>query len=121
MTSQAPPPLPDIDDVPPLSEADDECIKEVRDVLERHGAISRFGLMLLHDHFPIAEDETLLETVDVENRTLMLRPAKREQLAEANTVQTSWRLDSPTAMTDCKTQCVKAGERHGTTHITVKT
>lgn len=61
--------LPDIDQVMPFSAADEACLKELREVLVRHAATDRFGIDLLHSHFPMADDELLLEETDVENRT----------------------------------------------------
>ncbi|MDT0449491.1 hypothetical protein RM609_10460 [Streptomyces sp. DSM 40473] len=37
-------------------------------VLEKHGNLDRFGLCLLHDHFPVASDEVLVETHDADAR-----------------------------------------------------
>jgi hypothetical protein len=48
-----------INDVTPLNEADASMVEEVIGVLARHNARDRFGLMLLHQHFPVAEDEVL--------------------------------------------------------------
>lgn len=53
--------LPDIDEVEHLSAADEPLMRELREVLGRHGAERRFGLMLLHEHFAIGEDEVLVE------------------------------------------------------------
>lgn len=56
--------LPDIDQVVPLGPDDPQLIHELRDVLDRHGALERFGITLLHQHFDVAEGEVLVETVD---------------------------------------------------------
>ena len=85
--------LPDIEDVPPLSAADEECLSAVREVLRQHGALQRFGVALLHSHFPLDADEVLLEEVDVERRVLTHRVASRRDLTEVNVVGTIWRLD----------------------------
>jgi hypothetical protein len=67
-------PLPNIDDVTPISDEDKPCLDEIRDVLTRRNTLRRFGVCLLHEHFPIADDETMLETCDAERRTLTNRP-----------------------------------------------
>jgi hypothetical protein len=96
-------PLPDIDDIDPFSEADRECLTEVRSVLEKHGSLQRFGLTLLHQHFELAEDEVLVEEIDVDNRILTSRP-KRITECE-NAVETAWRLDDQTVMARCQQVC----------------
>jgi hypothetical protein len=66
----------DITEVRPLDESDLPVLDELREVLERHGALDRFGLNLLHDHFPVADDEVLVEVCDTEQRTLTIRPLR---------------------------------------------
>lgn len=99
------PPLPDIDEVAPLSDADHECIAAVRRVLEQHGALQRFGLTLLHDHFPIADDEIMMETVDKTARTLTTRPVMAADHPIENSVESSWRLDSHIGLARCERVC----------------
>jgi hypothetical protein len=114
------PTLPDIDDVAPLSDADQPCLAEIREVLAKHGALDRFGVALLHEHFEVADDEILVETIDVETRTLTSRPEKIAELAEFRSVETSWRLDTPTAMARCTSACRPAAfteARHKAVHI----
>lgn len=95
--------LPDIDEVSPLTQADRPLIAELREVLERHNALERFGVMLLHQHFYIAPDEVLVETIDVDNRVLTTQPRKMDQAQEA--IETSWRLDDPSGVQRCETLC----------------
>lgn len=96
-------PLPDIDEAEPVSSKDDAVFAEIRDVLERHDALSCFGVTLLHQHFDLAEDEALVESVDKVNRMMTTAPAHKD--GGAPTVETSWRLDSPDGMRRCETQC----------------
>ena len=88
-----------------LSLADESCLREVREVLKKHNALSRFGITLLHQHFPVADDEVLLETCDPETRTLTIRPTKTEQLI--NPIETSWywRNDTPEVLLACDKLC----------------
>lgn len=95
---------PDIGDVPPLSAQDRECLREVRDVLSRYGNLDRFGLNLIHKHFDISEDECLVETIDVESRTLTVRPMKMGSVGHA--IETQWRLSDGAAYIVCDQQCV---------------
>jgi hypothetical protein len=69
-----------IADVQPIGDSDAACLAEVRDVLEKHGALSRFGIALLHSHFDLADDEMLLETTDLDKREHLVRPVSRSWL-----------------------------------------
>jgi hypothetical protein len=114
------PSLPDIDEVAPISESDRPCLDEIRAVLAKHGALQRFGIALLHEHFEVTEDEILVETIDVETRTLTSSPEKVAELSEYNTIETSWRLDDLDAMARCTTACRPASfteSRHKQVHI----
>ena len=93
--------LPDINDVPRITETDRECFEAVRQTLVKHGCEKRFGLTLLHQHFPVAEDEIMLETNDPKERTLVMRPVKSSELAEVNFRETQWRLDGEKATMNC--------------------
>lgn len=66
--------LPGVDGVVPLNDADNAVVSEIRDVLAKHGALDRFGLALLHSHFEVSDDEVLVESVDLEARSLVVRP-----------------------------------------------
>jgi hypothetical protein len=112
--------LPDIDEVTPLSDADQPCLAEIRAVLAKHDALQRFGVTLLHEHFEVAEEEILVETIDVETRTLTSRPEKIAELGNYNSVETSWRLDDLNAMARCTSACRPATfteARHKQVHI----
>jgi hypothetical protein len=73
----------DVDEVAKISDKDAQCLRDVRDVLAKHGALERFGLTLLHKHFHIADDEILLETTDVRDRTQIIRPVRKEDCVES--------------------------------------
>lgn len=102
--------LDDIDDVEPIGTADADCLSELYAVLKRHGKHERFGLTLLHKHFPINDDEVMLEHTDTQGRRLELRPAKKDSAEVARSVQTSWRLTgdaSTETNTACYVRCVR--------------
>ncbi len=73
----------DIDDVKPIDESDSVCLEEIRDVLERHDRLDRFGVTLLHKHFDLGDDEILLETTDVGQREHWIRPVSQSALRDA--------------------------------------
>jgi hypothetical protein len=100
-----PTPLPDIDEVEHISENDEDLLQELREVLLKHGAEARFGLMLLHQHFPIADDEILVETVDAAGRTLTVRPQSAAAYRGIRSVETQWRLDVTGALQRCVQVC----------------
>src|SRR4051812_22681946 len=62
--------LPRFEEAEGLGARDAEFVRDLVAVLEKHGNLNRFGLCLLHDHFPLAADEVLVETNDSRSRTL---------------------------------------------------
>ena len=123
--------IPHVDDATPLSSADDQCVADIRDVLARHHALNRFGIMLLHDHFQVADDEILVESCDPVARTLMLRPLKKADVADSNLLETSWSLEpievrggrrrpDPKPVTTCRSACSNIpGKGHSSVHYPV--
>jgi hypothetical protein len=105
------PPLPDINDVDPLSPADHACIEEIREVLLRRGCLQRFGLMLLHRHFPLSDDEILVESVDVQNRVITQIPRKTALVGTG--IETAWRFDMFKETQRCETLCEVACDYDG--------
>ena len=84
--------LPEVSHARPISPADQECIEELYSVLEKHDAENRFGISLLHTHFPVHEDEILVETCDDSTRTMTIKPSPSSEAPETNAVATMWRL-----------------------------
>jgi hypothetical protein len=113
------PELPLIEDVRPRSDDDDALFAELREVLERHGAATRFGICLLHRHFAVADDEMLLETCDAASRTLVMRPRPADECSGSSVVETSWRLDSPGITQRCQTKCDNSSFGHTRGHTTL--
>ncbi|MGW1195293.1 hypothetical protein ACWD4B_05460 [Streptomyces sp. NPDC002536] len=68
--------LPRFEEAEGLGPQDERFVHDLVAVLEKHGNLNRFGLCLLHDHFPVASDEVLVETHDVAARTLRVRVEK---------------------------------------------
>lgn len=105
--------LPDIDQIPPLSSADEQCLRDLKEVLHRHGKLERFGLTLLHQHFPMLEDEMLVETCDPKARVLTIQPIKSFQLKGQRVIETNWRMDTQDALVACSQSCVQTTDRGG--------
>ena len=107
--------LPDMDTMEcKLDATDATCLAAVRQVLKDHGKLSRFGLALLHQHFTLRDDECLLETIDVSERTLTVRPVNRSELHDA--VPTQWALASPDVHQWCSAYCDYKDGEHKTWH-----
>ncbi len=66
-----------ITDVKPIGDHDAACLEDIRRVLQKHGALERFGVTLLHSHFELEDDEMMLETTDLGKREHHVRPVKR--------------------------------------------
>lgn len=82
--------LSDIDEIEPLNENDADCLAEIREVLKKHGKRDRFGVALLHAHFPMTDDEILVETTDRDARRLTLEPVNLRDAGD--TMGTVWKL-----------------------------
>lgn len=66
--------LPRISEVQARTAADDPLFAELSDVLAKHQALDRFGIVLLHTHFPMKDGEILSEEIDEAGRTQLIRP-----------------------------------------------
>jgi hypothetical protein len=112
--------------VAPLSEADGPCIRELSEVLSKYNALNRFGICLLHEHFPIDPDEILVESVDEDARTMVIKPVKKTE-TEGSFLETIWQLDlsrPPGHEPEPKQKCIQGcryingpdGNKHYQTH-----
>ncbi len=82
------------------------CLGEIKNVLEKHAKIERFGVIRLQHHFDIDEDQMLLETHSKVDRTLTITPASQERLKEDNIIITNWRFDKESnSMQGCISCC----------------
>jgi hypothetical protein len=109
---------PDISAVKPLTQSDLVLLKEIRQVLAKHGALERFGVTLQHQHFELADDEVMVESADVENRVQTIRSMKRSQATSV--IETAWIFgsgDGAKATLQCWLRCYKgAGGLHFIQH-----
>jgi hypothetical protein len=112
--------FPHIAEVEPLGERDNAVLEEIRAVLERHGALDRFGINLIHRHFGLEEGEVALELTDLENRrqTVEVRP-EAEVLGGANVIATQWVFGDRGEGMVCKLYCNDHDYAHTTRHATV--
>lgn len=92
--------------VKPIGDNDRECLSEIRDVLARYGKLDRFGVTLLHNHFPVEADEVLVETEDTRRRRLVSEPEKKSLVRKSSSIETAWRLCLGEEILDCLSVCV---------------
>lgn len=98
--------VPVIDDVQDFTDSDAACLREIREVLVRHGAIERFGVQLIHKHFEMSEDEILVEYTDMEERTQTSRVEKAKDLpSEVKRIETQWLFMRENAHAVCHGYC----------------
>ena len=82
--------LKELGDIPPINGSDLECMAEVREILKKHGKNERFGLALLHTHFPMNDCEMLVEETHKDDRKLTIKAMNKEEAHD--TVPTVWML-----------------------------
>ncbi len=98
--------LKDINAIEKLNESDNSCILELKKVLKKYKKEDKFGLLLLHKHFDIEEDEIMLESIDIENRILTTKPCKIHNLNEKSYTQTVWSFSNqPVLNKSCESFC----------------
>ncbi|MFE1559229.1 hypothetical protein ACFW6V_30110 [Streptomyces sp. NPDC058734] len=83
-------PLPRFEEAEGLGPSDAAFVRDLVEVLDKHGNLDRFGLCLLHDHFPLAPDEIMVETNDPATRTLHAHVEKRDRTLHVKPSQ--WRF-----------------------------
>jgi hypothetical protein len=115
-----------VDVVEPLNHGDAACLADIRDVLYKHGKLDRLGVALLHSHFPIADDEVMLEETDEDARVQTLVPVKVSEMGPTD-MGTIWKLQAGAdivAMSWCRQYCkrgsVFSGGQHRKAHTKVK-
>ena len=91
--------VPYMSDIKALNETDVPCLKEVRDVLKKHGMLDRFGVTLMHKHFELDDDEIMVETIDFDTRELKITPMSKSETVKC--VETSWSLSEDDALLAC--------------------
>jgi hypothetical protein len=96
--------LKDIHAVEPISEADADVLGQLREVLISNKATDRFGVMLIHKHFDLQENEQLVEFTDIESRRLTIRPVS--DLEDIKTIETSWKFSADADGMEVNTVCV---------------
>ena len=106
--------MPDVNDVEPRNANDEVVFREVREVLQRHGALQRFGLTLNHRHFDLQPGEVIFESTDTENRRQIIEPRKADEvLGGSRVLETQWMFDRPDGTVLCVGFCnYNNGHKH---------
>lgn len=91
--------------------SDDVLFRELKEVLERHGATHRFGITLLHTHFDVAPNEVMMEYTDITTRTQLLRPVTLAEAEAQHHIETAWSLEGDAPTMRCT--CQKSNGDHG--------
>ena len=110
--------LPDFDSIVPKNEDDEECLREVRDVLERHGKLNRFGIVLLHKHFDLKPGEVLIESTNEKERTHAVKVVNNEDVPPCGGVETAWILKEGNPVMRCYSSCSYRNGEHRDSHVT---
>jgi hypothetical protein len=76
-----------------FTESDKVCFEEIIEVLKKYNLIDKFGIGLLHDHFPIKEDEILLECTYPDDKTIHTETIRRDDVKDVNHIETAWYFD----------------------------
>lgn len=84
-----------------FTESDKVCFEEIIKVLKKYNLIDKFGIGLLHDHFPIKEDEILLECTYPHAKTIQTETIKRDNVRDIKHVETAWYFDKETNKIIC--------------------
>jgi len=74
-----------------LSKKEYQMMQEVFQVMSKYNTKRKFGIQLIHSHFPIANNEVLYETHEVKNRTLTQIPIRVDDI-DNNALATSWEM-----------------------------
>ncbi|MFF2511252.1 hypothetical protein [Streptomyces sp. NPDC058086] len=82
--------LPRFEDAEELGPQDAQFVQDLVSVLEKHGNLDRFGLCLLHEHFPLAAGEVMVESCDPRARTLRTQVEKADRTGHVKASQ--WRF-----------------------------
>jgi hypothetical protein len=111
--------LPHISDVEPLGPADMACLDEVRSVLEKHGALDRFGINLIHRHFELEDDEIVLESTECTTRRQVVEVRPRAVIQHGNVIATQWIFGAKGNAMSCRGYCDYQDYAHRNRHMTV--
>lgn len=91
-----------------------ELIQDLAKVLEKHNALSRFGITLNEKVQNLKPGESFMEYTSVDNRTQLIKPVENSILQEISNIETSWTLETgvPLMACNCSTGRGENGHQH---------
>jgi hypothetical protein len=101
----------DFGSTPSVSPDDEATLAGIAERLRAHGKTERFGVRLIRDPLGLSENEVLVETCDIAQRTLHCGVGERDGLSAANNVETTWQWKAHLSKTGpkvhryCTMQC----------------
>jgi hypothetical protein len=97
-----------------FSDKDNPLFKDIYETLKKHDALKRFGVTLLQDDYTITDDEVMLETTNTISREQTIKPYPASFVNSQEAIETSWRLDTGSAVMSCKciTGTAEGGHQH---------
>jgi hypothetical protein len=107
-----------------INHDDEAVLAGLAERLRAHGKTERFGVRLVRNPLGLSENEVLVETCDIDHRTLHCSVSERDGLA--NTVETTWQWkpspgkSRPEVVMSCQRMCGYSGDgsHYAEGHIT---
>ncbi len=102
-----------------VSPDDEAVLADLAERLRAQGKTERFGVRLIRNPLGLRENEVLVETCDLANRTLHCSVDERDRVRPGSTVETSWQWKPSLSKTGpkvtryCASQCqMDSGNNH---------
>ena len=73
-----------------VSHDDEAVLTGIAERLRAHGKTERFGVRLIRNPLGLSDDEVLVETCDIADRTLHCSVGERDGVSADNNVETTW-------------------------------
>lgn len=105
--------FPHADEVRPLDENDHDVLAEIKEVLEKHNAIDRFGVNLIHRHFDLNDGEILFESTNEQDRVQVIDVRRLSEIeARGDVLETQWVFNGGKGLVCLKYCDYNMGHKH---------
>lgn len=112
--------FPHIADVRPITESEEAMLLEVRAILEKYGALDRFGITLIHRHFSLEEGEIAVEKTIENERKQVIEVMREQDLDPAgNSITTQWVFEAGRPGMICRVECNYQDYSHRRGHASI--
>jgi hypothetical protein len=101
----------DFGSISAVTRDDGAVLSGIAERLRAHDKTERFGVRLIRNPLGLTENELLVETCDIANRTLHCTVEKRDGISAQDSIETTWRWKpslsktGPTVMQYCMAMC----------------